>query len=58
MLFISTTDPETKETLLKEGFTLVEDSSNRWIFLNSNPGKFALSAVNKEKVTETDRVCI
>lgn len=56
-LFITTTDAETKDTLLKEGFTLVEDSSKRWVFLN-NAGKFATSAVNRDKVTETDRICM
>lgn len=56
-LFITTTDAETKDILLKEGFSLVEDSSNRWVFLN-NAGKFAVSAANRDKITETDRVCM
>lgn len=56
-LFITTTDPDTKEILIREGFALIEDSSNRWVFMNS-PGKFAISSVNKDKVSETDRICM
>lgn len=56
-LFISTTDKDTADLLLKEGFELVEDSSNKWMFLN-NSGKFAISKADKNKVCETDRVCM
>ena len=56
-LFITTQDEDTKNLLLREGFQLVEDSSNRWVFINI-PGKFAVSSVDKTKVTQTDRVCV
>ena len=56
-LFISTQDEETKDLLLREGFQLIEDSSNRWVFINA-PGKFAVSSADKSKVTQTDRVCV
>lgn len=32
--FIKTTDEETKEKLIKEGFTLVSSDSSGWTFLN------------------------
>lgn len=56
-LFISTTDKDTAETLKKEGFELVEDSSNRFVFLN-NVGKFAVSKAPKDKCIQTDRICV
>ena len=34
-LFIRTTDKETKDQLLKEGFQLVDDK-NGWVFLNKS----------------------
>lgn len=56
-IFLSTTDKETAETLKKEGFELIEDSSDRYVFLN-NVGKFAVSKVKKSKCTQTDRICV
>lgn len=34
-LFVRTTDRETKDQLLKEGFQLVDDK-NGWVFLNKS----------------------
>lgn len=56
-LFITTIDKSTADQLLKEGFQLVEDSSDRWVFLN-NSGLFATTKASKEKLCETDRVCM
>lgn len=56
-LFITTQDLSTKDLLLSEGFELVEDSSNRWVFIN-NRGKFATTKADVSKITETDRVCV
>lgn len=47
--FIRTTDVETKELLLKQGFQLINEENNSWTFLNSDKLVFA-----DNKVTYTN----
>jgi hypothetical protein len=47
--FIRTTDADTKELLLKQGFELIQEDGKSWTFLNSNKLVFA-----DNKVTYTN----
>jgi hypothetical protein len=43
MKFIATTDPETRDLLIKEGFVLIPDqtTNSRWVFINDKFEKFS-----------------
>ncbi len=47
--FIKTTDAETRDTLLKLGFKLIENDNSSWTFLNSDKLVFS-----DNKVVYTD----
>lgn len=47
--FIKTTDSETRDTLLKLGFKLIENDNSSWTFLNSEKLVFS-----DNKVVYTD----
>lgn len=57
MKFITTSDPEVKEKLLKEGLVLVEESSGSWTFLNSSsPTTFEVEEA--KKICFTNKLCL
>lgn len=41
--FIKTSDSETADTMIKEGFVLVDKSDGVWTFINDSKIKFDLS---------------
>lgn len=53
--FVITSDEETKELLLKEGFTLINSNNGKYTFLNCK--EFTLNFSDK-KCVFTDKLCI
>ena len=53
--FIKTSDPETKDKLLKENFKLVSHDGNMYTFLNDKHVKFSNS---DKKITYSNMLCI
>lgn len=49
-LFIKTTDKETAEKLIMEGFPLVSQDNNVYTFLNQPPQNFSFSEIDKTKI--------
>ena len=54
--FIRTTDKDTSEILLKEGFQKVSDSNGVYIFLNKDKIKFSEN-IDKRKISFTNIFC-
>jgi len=52
--FIKTTDKETAEKLISEGFQLVSKSGNTYTFLNQLPKNFSFDEVDKKKMAYTN----
>lgn len=52
--FIKTTDKETAERLVIEGFQLVSQSGNTYTFLNQLPQNFSFTEADKTKVAFTN----
>ena len=52
--FITTTDMETAEKLIAEGFQLVSTSGNAYIFLNQLPSNCNFNEVDKKKMAYTN----
>lgn len=53
--FIATTDKETAETLRQLGFQMIQDTGDRYLFLNCNQLNF--EGVDPEKITRTNMLC-
>lgn len=56
--FVSTTDLETRNKLLKLGFQEIENSNNKYTFINLKPLKFEDNNIDKSKVQFTNMLCI
>lgn len=56
MKFIATTDPETRDLLIKEGFVLIPDqtTNNRWVFINDKFKDFS----GHREITYTNKINI
>jgi hypothetical protein len=52
--FIKTTDKETADKLIYEGFQLVSDSNGIYTFLNQLPKNFSFEEADKKKVVYTN----
>jgi hypothetical protein len=52
--FIKTTDKETADKLISEGFQLVSQSGNVYTFLNQIPKNFNFDEVDKAKMAYTN----
>lgn len=52
--FIKTTDKETADKLISEGFQLVSQSGNIYTFLNQLPNNFNFKEVDKTKMVYTN----
>jgi hypothetical protein len=52
--FIKTTDKETAEKLISEGFQLVSQSGNIYTFLNKPPKNFIFDEADKRKIAYTN----
>ena len=52
--FIKTTDKETADKLISEGFQLVSQSNGIYTFLNQVPANFNFDNVDKKKVAYTN----
>ena len=52
--FIKTTDAETADKLIAEGFQLVSQSGNVYTFLNQSPTNCNFGEVNKQKIAYTN----
>lgn len=52
--FIKTTDKETADKLILEGFQLVSESGNVYTFLNQTPKNFNFDEVDKKKMAYTN----
>ena len=48
--FIKTTDKETADKLIAEGFKLISQVNNVYTFLNQPPSNFNFDAVDKKKI--------
>ena len=56
--FITTTDKETAEKLLSEGFQLVSQSGSSYTFLNQPSKNFSFDEDDKKKVAYTSTLTI
>lgn len=56
--FITTTDKETAEKLISEGFELVSQVGNTYTFLNQLPKNFTFDENDKRKVVYTNMLSI
>lgn len=56
--FITTTDKETAEKLLSEGFELISQSGAAYTFLNQLPTNFTFDENDKNKVVYTNILSI
>lgn len=52
--FITTTDKETADKLMSEGFQLVSQNGNVYTFLNQTPTNFSFDKVDKKKMAYTN----
>lgn len=52
--FITTTDKQTAEKLMSEGFELVSQSGNVYTFLNQPPKNFIFDDADKKRVVYTN----
>ena len=52
--FIKTTDKETADKLISEGFKLVSQSNGVYTFLNQLPNNFNFDEADKKKVAYTN----
>ena len=52
--FIKTTDAETADKLIAEGFQLVSQSGNVYTFLNQLPKNFNFDEIDKKKMAYTN----
>ena len=48
--FIKTTDKDTADKLIAEGFKLISQVNNVYTFLNQPPSNFSFDAVDKKKI--------
>lgn len=55
--FIKTTDKDTADKLKKNGFKILNEQDNNYIFLNCNKIKFS-SDIDKSKIWYSDILCI
>lgn len=56
--FITTTDKETAEKLLFEGFELVSQSGTAYTFLNQLPKNFTFDENDKKKMCYTNTLLV
>lgn len=56
--FIKTTDKETADKLISEGFQLVSDSNGIYTFLNQTPQNFSFDDIDKKKVAYTNMLSL
>lgn len=56
--FITTTDKETADKLISEGFQLVSKSGSSYTFLNQLPKNFTFDEADKNKVAYTSMLAI
>ena len=56
--FVSTTDLETRNKLLKLGFQEIENSNNKYTFINTKTLKFEDDSIDKSKLQYTNMLCI
>lgn len=56
--FVSTTDLETRNKLLKLGFQEIENSNNKYTFINSKTLTFEEDYIDKSKLQYTNMLCI
>ena len=52
--FIKTTDKETADKLMSEGFQLVSEKCGVYTFLNQPPKNFSFNEADKKKVAYTN----
>lgn len=52
--FIKTTDKETADKLISEGFQLVSQDNGVYTFLNQLPKNFSFDEVDKKKIAYTN----
>ena len=56
--FINTTDKETADKLISDGFQLVSQSGSVYTFLNQPPKNFTFDEVDKKKMAYTNSLNI
>jgi hypothetical protein len=56
--FITTTDKETADKLLSEGFQLVSQSGSSYTFLNQSSNNLTFDNIDKKKVAYTSTLAI
>lgn len=56
--FIKTTDKETADKLISEGFRLVSKDSNCYTFLNQVPTNFSFDDVDKNNIYYTNMLSL
>ena len=56
--FITTTDKETADKLISEGFQLVSQSGSSYTFLNQSSNNLTFDNVDKKKVAYTSTLAI
>lgn len=56
--FITTTDKETADKLMLEGFQLVSQSGNAYIFLNPTLTNFRFDEADKKNIAYTNTLAI
>ena len=56
--FITTTDKETADKLISEGFQLVSQSGNTYTFLNQVSTNFNLDETDKKKMVYTNMLSL
>jgi hypothetical protein len=56
--FIKTTDKETADKLISEGFQLVSQSNGVYTFLNQLPKNFSFDKVDQKKMAYTNTLNI
>lgn len=56
--FVSTSDLETRNKLLELGFQEIENSNNKYTFINTNPLTFEEDDIDKLKLQYTNMLCI
>lgn len=52
--FIKTTDKDTADKLISEGFQLVSQSGSVYTFLNQPPKSFSFDEVDRKKIAYTN----
>ena len=56
--FIKTTDKETADKLIAEGFKLISHMSSIYTFLNETPANFKFDVIDKKMIVYDDKLSL